>query len=171
MPFLQAGLQRHRPSCIRRFLQVKKLENSRFVILTTDPSWQLDGHSLGSFLDFLFLSPVLFRLSASFQPKHSKIAYLHGPSQSIPLTSRQGWQKLGRGTTVPPPVPVVGITNQSRVCSLLSKIKASDGIFQPPNHSALALKVASISQLPSGPISHTLGSWDVHFSHGFIFFA
>lgn len=72
-------------------------------------------------------------------------------------------------------MPMVGITNRSRVCSLLSKIKASDHIRQPSTHSALAPEVVSMCPLSSVRIcSHILGPSHLdedHFSRGLTFFA
>lgn len=86
------GLQRHGPSFIDRFFQVKNLGNSHFAVLTLNVSWQLDGSSLRSFMDFMSLSPIWVCLSApSLQPKLTKITYFQGLPPHIPVTSRQGW--------------------------------------------------------------------------------
>lgn len=100
----------------------------------------------------------------SSQPKPCKTAWFQNLSQSISLTSTLGWQKVGTWTTIHPPLPMVGITNQSRVYSPQSKVNAPESYghsLQLSNHSAVAPEVRSSCQSPSMPIEHILGFWEI----------
>ena len=95
------------------------------------------------------LSKPILTFIFSIQPKPFKMAYFQGPSQSTPLTSRQGWEKLGTFTTT--------FHQGPRQASQIDQVSALHWTWRIQTH------VIGASSCPI--IQHCHSRWDLFANH------